>query len=117
MLEAREYKADEGRYFLQFECKLCNSYQRAQENNEMDNCVYRTDFTMRAENIQVDPECVKDPTLERRRGVCCKWCGHTEAVIFTQPTKDRLNLIFVCTSCTKHWTKGEGKNDFDEEGF
>jgi DNA-directed RNA polymerase subunit M/transcription elongation factor TFIIS len=26
MLEAKEYKAEEGRYYLQFECKLCNSY-------------------------------------------------------------------------------------------
>ena len=49
----------------------------------MENCVYRTDFTMRAENIQVDPECIKDPTLERRKDVKCKWCGHSEAVIFT----------------------------------
>ena len=99
MLDAKEHRLDERR-FLQFECKLCNNYQRANEHSEMDNCVYRTDFTLRAENLQVDPECVKDPTLSRRKDVLCKWCGHNEAVNFTQPTKDKMNLIFVCTRCT-----------------
>ena len=46
MLEPKEYSQDE-RFFLQYECKLCNRSQRAQEGSEMDNCVYRTDFTMR----------------------------------------------------------------------
>lgn len=114
MLEAKEYKADEDRHYLQFECKLCNSYQRAQENDEVDNCVYKTDFTMRAENLIVDPECIKDPTLSRRKDVQCKWCGHNEAVTFTQPLKDKLNLIFVCCKCARHWSKGEGLLDENE---
>jgi len=114
MLEAKEHRADEDRRFLQFECKMCNNYQRAAEGNEMDNCVYRTDFTMRAENLHVDPECIKDPTLSRRQDVECKWCGHSEAVTFTQPTKDKLNLIFVCVRCTQHWSKGEGPKDDNE---
>ena len=64
MLDAKEYKqVDPDRCFLQFQCKLCNNYTPAVEGSEVDNCVYRTDFTMRAENLQVDPECVKDPTL------------------------------------------------------
>ena len=64
MLDAKEYRALEGdRSFLQFSCKLCNNYTPAVEGSEIDNCVYRTDFTLRAENLQVDPECVKDPTL------------------------------------------------------
>ena len=115
MLEAKEHRADEDRRFLQFECKMCNNYQRAAEGSEMDNCVYRTDFTMRAENLHVDPECIKDPTLSRRKDVECKWCGHSEAVTFTQPTKDKLNLIFVCTRCTQHWSKGEGAKDDNEQ--
>lgn len=110
MLEPKEYSQDD-RFFLQYECKLCNRSQRALEGSEMDNCVYRTDFTMRTENLQVDPECIKDPTLARRRDICCKWCQHNEAVSFTQVTKDRLNLIFVCTRCAKHWQKGEGPKD------
>ena len=79
----------------------------------MDNCVYKTDYTMRAENLQVDPECIKDPTLSRRKDVKCPNadCGYNEAVTFTQPTKDRLNLIFVCTRCQRHWNKGEGELD------
>ena len=86
------------------------------ENSEADNCVYRTDFTMRAENLQVDPECVKDPTLTRRKDVVCKWCGYHEAVSYTQPTKDKMTMIFVCTRCQQHWTKGEGQKD-DHETF
>lgn len=101
---------------MQFECKLCNNFVRAIEGSEVDNCVYRTDFTMRAENLQIDPECVKDPTLTRRQDILCKWCNHNEAVTFTQPTKDKMNLIFVCTRCRKHWTKGEGAKD-DNESF
>ena len=114
MLDAKEHKSDDRR-FLQFECKLCNNYQRAAEHSEVDNCVYRTDFTMRAENLQVDPECVKDPTLQRRQDVSCPHCGNNEAVNYTQPTKDRMTLIFVCTRCCQYWTKGEGNMDNHEE--
>ena len=32
-------------------------------------------------------------------------CGSTQAVTFSHPTKDRLNLIFVCTKCTFYWRK------------
>ena len=114
MLEAMEYRQDDLRY-LRFECNLCNTYQKAAEGSEVDNCVYRTDFSMRAENLIVDPECIKDPTLSRRKDVECKYCGHNEAVTFTQPTKTKLNLIFVCTRCTQHWSKGEGAKDENEE--
>jgi len=55
----------------------------------------------------VDPECIKDPCLSRRRGQPCKKCGHNEAVTFTNPTKDRMNLIFVCTNCKYYWRKDE----------
>lgn len=78
---------------------MCHHYERAAEGDEVDNCVYRTDYTTRAENLHVDPECIKDPTLSRRKDIQCKYCGHNEAVTFTQATKDRLNLIFVCTKC------------------
>ena len=53
----------------------------------------------------VDRECIKDPTLARRRDMNCERCGHYESVTFTQPTKDRMNLIFVCTRCTHYWKK------------
>ena len=115
MLDAKEHRIEERRFLL-FECKLCNNYQKAAIDSEADNCVYRTDFTMRAENLQVDPECVKDPTLQRRQDVLCKYCGHNEAVSYTQPTKDKMTLIFVCTRCQQYWTKGEGEAD-DHEVF
>ena len=99
MLEAMEYKDGDNRY-LRFECNICNKYQKAIEGSEVDNCVYMTDFSMRAEKLIVDPECIKDPTLSRRKDVQCPFCGHNEAVTFTQPTKIKLNLVFVCTRCT-----------------
>ena len=34
-------------------------------------------------------------------------CEGKQAVTFTHPTKDRLNLIFVCTLCNLHWRKEE----------
>jgi DNA-directed RNA polymerase subunit M/transcription elongation factor TFIIS len=58
-----------------------------------------------AEKFYVDKECIKDPTLSRSKDVDCKQCGHHEAVTFTHPTKDRINLIFVCTNCTFNWKK------------
>lgn len=110
MLDPREYSVND-RHYLQFECKLCSRSQRAAEGSELENCVYRTDYTLKAENLQVDPECVKDPTLTRRKDVDCKWCHNNEAVSFTQVTKEKLNLIFVCVKCKRHWMKGEGTKD------
>ena len=114
MLDPSEH-TDGDRHFLQFECKQCNRTQKTGEGDELDNCVYRTDYTTKAENLRVDPECIKDPTLCRRRDIECKFCQHTEAVSYTQVTKERLNLIFVCTRCTGHWFRGEGAKDEAEE--
>ena len=82
MLEPKEYTQGD-RVILQFECKLCSRPQRVVEGNELDNCVYRNDYTIKAENVHVDPECVKDPTLTRRKDICCPTCKHTEAVSFS----------------------------------
>ena len=62
-----------------------------------------------SETFNVDPECIKDPTLKRNKNVKCKapHCDSTEAVTFTNPTKERMNLIYVCTKCTHHWRKTE----------
>ena len=113
MLDPKEMRNDQ-RPYLVFECRLCNRQQYTNETSESDNCVYRTDFTMRAENLQVDPECVKDPTLTRRKDVKCPWCDHHEAVNYTQPTKDKMTMIFVCTRCQQYWTKGGGELDDNE---
>ena len=77
--------------------------------------MYRTDFTAREEKLIIDPECIKDPTLTRRRDVECKWCQNNEAVSYTQVTTNKLYLVFVCCKCTKYWVKGQGRKDDDEE--
>ena len=118
MMEAKEQRVSDTVRWLQFECKLCGYVQKAADKDEVDNCVYRTDFSERAENLKVDPECVNDPTLTRRKDIQCPNCGLNEAVTFTQLTKDKLNLIFVCTNlqCHHNWIKGEGVKD-DNESF
>lgn len=110
MLDPKEYSVGD-KYLLKFECKHCSRSQKTEDGGELENCVYRTDYTVRAENLWVDPECVKDPTLTRRKDITCKWCQFNEAVSFTQVTKEKLNCIFVCVRCTKHWVKGEGALD------
>jgi DNA-directed RNA polymerase subunit M/transcription elongation factor TFIIS len=60
-----------------------------------------------SERFHVDSECIKDPTLSRNKNTLCKKCQHTEAVTFTHPTKERMNLIFVCTKCAFNWRKDE----------
>jgi DNA-directed RNA polymerase subunit M/transcription elongation factor TFIIS len=60
-----------------------------------------------SERFHVDSECIKDPTLSRNKNIVCKQCGNTEAVTFTHPTKDRMNLIFVCTKCALNWRKDD----------
>ena len=79
----------------------------------MDHCVYRSDHSNSLNHtdtglkLKIDKACIEDPTLQRRNDIRCpaKICGSTQAVTFSQPTKDRLNLIFVCTACTYHWVK------------
>jgi DNA-directed RNA polymerase subunit M/transcription elongation factor TFIIS len=59
------------------------------------------------DNVMVDVECIKDPCLARRTCRPCIKCRGTQAVTFINPTKDRMNLIFVCTNCAHHWRKDE----------
>ena len=83
VMDAKEHRTIDENRFLQFECKLCGFVLKAKEGCEIENCVYRTDYTQRAETLYVDPECVMDPTLTRRKDVKCPACGHYEAVTFT----------------------------------
>lgn len=96
---------------LQFECKLCSRFYPVPAADEVENCVFRTDYTMRVENLRVDPEVVKDPTLTKYDNLQCKHCGHNEAVSYTTVTQTKMMLILVCTGCTRYWQKGEGKLD------
>ena len=98
---------------LVYECSQCRNLEKAREGDEWDNCVYKQDYGNGqndggAFKFAIDKECIKDPTLQRRNDIRCpnpNICLSTQAVTFSQPTKDRLNLIFVCTRCTFNWRK------------
>src|SRR3569833_1135024 len=92
---------------LIYDCRICGYFEKAQVGDEDENCVYKSDFGKISEGLTIDSEIIKDPTLSRRKGVICLKCNNNEAVMFTQPTKDRMNLIFVCTRCANHWKKEE----------
>ena len=54
----------------------------------------------------VKSDVINDPTLQRSYDAHCEKCGGTEAVFFrVQASKQRLNLIFVCTNpeCCHKW--------------
>lgn len=104
---------------LVYKCRICGHHDKAREGDEADHCVYRsgeaeTDAASGSAQSSfkfvVDRECIKDPTLSRQKDVRCRKCQHQEAVTFTIPAKDRLNLIFVCTKCTYSWRKEEGED-------
>jgi DNA-directed RNA polymerase subunit M/transcription elongation factor TFIIS len=106
MLQPKEQVTDESRSLLIYDCRICGYFERARPGDEADNCVYRSEQTKMHDKLFVDRECIKDPCLSRRP-MNCKKCGHGEAVTYTNPTKDRMNLIFVCTNCTHYWRKDE----------
>ena len=119
MLYAKEQVYDQRQNIarLVFECSQCQNLERAKESDQWDNCVYRQDYNQGADagdsifKFTVDKDCVKDPTLQRVTGIVCpaiidgKPCKNDKAVSFTQVTRDRLNLIFVCTECCHYWRK------------
>lgn len=107
MLQPREQIVEEGVGRLVYDCRICGYFEKAKPDDESDNCVYKSEQSNMSEKFYVDKECIKDPTLSRRKNLSCKKCLHNEAVTFTNPTKDRMNLIFVCTKCTYHWRKEE----------
>lgn len=111
MLYPKERTGEDKIGHLIYDCRICGYFERAKPGNEADNCVYKSEFSKMSEKFNVDPECVKDPTLSRTKNIRCmnkkKECDGTEAVTFTNPTKERMNLIYVCTKCTFHWRKEE----------
>ena len=113
MLYPKEQVVEEGQIGrLIYDCRICGFFEKAKVGSEADNCVYKSELTKMSEKFYVDKECIKDPTLSRSKEVTCKKCGHNEAVTFIHPTKDRMNLIYVCTNCTHNWRKEElGQNE------
>jgi DNA-directed RNA polymerase subunit M/transcription elongation factor TFIIS len=111
---------------LIYDCRICGYFEKAKADDEADHCVYRSSEQQQSSDtqkkgeapkffFQVDKECVKDPTLSRRKDVTCRNCKHNEAVTFMNPTKDRMNLIFVCTRCTYYWRKEEAREGEKEQ--
>ena len=107
MLYPKEQVIEEGIGRLIYDCRICGYFEKAKPNDEADNCVYKSEHSKLSDRFFVDKEVIKDPTLSRRKNINCRKCGHNEAVTFTNPTKDRMNLIFVCTNCTHNWRKEE----------
>ena len=101
-----------------YDCRICGYFEKAKIGSEEDNCVYKSEISKLSDKFStVDPECIKDPTLCRNKNVSCKNnCGSMEAVTFTNPTKERMNLIYVCTRCAFSWKKEElDENDVPGE--
>ena len=115
MLYPKEQVYDEAQNIsrLIYDCRICGYFEKAREGDEWDNCVYKSDHSAAEEGgnfskmFKIDKDIIKDPSLQRRNDIDCpnKACSNKQAVTFTQPTKDRLNLIYVCTACTYHWKK------------
>ena len=107
------YDEHQGISRLIYDCRICGHFEKAQEGDQWDNCVYKSDHNQATAGgdhsviTAVDKDCIKDPTLQRRNGIKCpaRGCKNTQAVSFTQPSKDRLNLIYVCTACAFSWKK------------
>ena len=119
MLQPKEKQDGDGSTggYLIYDCRTCGYSERAKPGDEADNCVYRSEQTKMSDKFLVDVECIKDPCLSRRIGRPCKRCGNTLAVTFTNPSKERMNLIFVCTQCTLYWRKDElDENDVASSG-
>ena len=120
MLYPKEQTKDETSHHsrLIFDCRICGNFEKAKEGDEWDNTVYKSDHKQGDGNFsqvfKFDKDILKDPTLQRRNDVQCPKCKNMQAVTFTQPTKDRLNLIFVCTKCANNWKKEtlDPKTDF-----
>ena len=122
MLQPKEQQlADNDDKILVYSCRICGYFERAKGGDEADHCVYRSSEQQQSTEtntggeggpkffFHVDKECVKDPTLSRRKDVQCHKCKFNEAVTFTNPTKERMNLIFVCTRCCYYWRKEDEK--------
>ena len=75
MLYPKEQVLDDGKGKLIYECRICGNYEKARENDEHENCVYKSDHTKLQENMYVDTECVKDPTLSRSKDDPCTNCN------------------------------------------
>ena len=104
------YAMDEGindEKVLFYKCKTCDYQERALEDNEFENCVYKTDMEAKAMAVIINDDVVDDPTLQKRNINKCqnpkRACNNKEVVCFNHITVDQFNLIYVCTKCRHLW--------------
>ena len=74
---------------------------QAQEGNEFENCVYKTDLEAKATNLVVSKDIVHDPTLLKREIDKCRNdkrnCKNKQVVTFYHITKETFDLMYMCT--------------------
>ena len=95
--------------------QVCEYQERAAEKNEFENCVYRQDMEAKALALNINPDIVDDPTLQKRKIKQCKTakCNNKEVVTFYHITHEKLDLVYVCTGCKFAWRMREKDPDYD----
>ncbi len=71
MLYPKEMMISEGISSLVYDCRICGNFEKTKPYDEIDNCVYKSDHSKLSEGLTIDKECIKDPTLSRRRNISC----------------------------------------------
>ena len=52
---------------LVYKCRICQKVtEKAQQGNEFENCVYKTDLEAKLTELVINPDIVDDPTLQKR---------------------------------------------------
>ena len=102
---------------LVYRCKNCDYQERAEDKNEYENCVYKTDMEAKASALIINPDIVDDPTLQKRIIDRCRnknqTCNSKEVVTFYHITRDRMHLVYVCIKCRTFWKMEEKDPRYD----
>ena len=99
---------------------FCDYYERAQNDDEQENTVYKTDLEAKATALNVNRDIVYDPTLQKRAIKQCHnpKCTNKEVVTFYRVDHTRFELIYCCTKCAKYWKSAQDeKYDINMDGF
>ena len=68
---------------LEFVCKTCDNVERVRNQGSIEDAlIYRNELVRSKQQVIIDPEFCHDPTMMRKRNVCCPKCQHNEAVCF-----------------------------------
>ena len=99
---------------LFYKCKICDYQERAEDGNEAEHCVYKTDVEGKATKLIVNRDIVDDPTLQKRIIQECRTqgCKGTEVVCYYQ-IKGKFELIYMCTTCREQWKMDQKDETYD----